>query len=45
MAGHVLGVQLRVDEGKLRARDRKDAIAEALAELRAWPNSPAAQNF
>jgi hypothetical protein len=36
MAGHVLGVQLRVDEHKLREANRKDAIALALAELRAW---------
>jgi hypothetical protein len=40
MAGHVLGVQLRVDEHKLREADRRDAISQALAELRAWKPEP-----
>jgi hypothetical protein len=40
-----LANQVRIDETKLREAQRADAIAQALAELRAWPNSPAAPNL
>jgi hypothetical protein len=41
----LISTQARIDETRLREQNRKDAISQALAELRAWPNPPTAQNL
>jgi hypothetical protein len=36
----LISTQARIDEAKLREANRRDAISQALAELRAWKPEP-----